>query len=238
MTRIYSNCKEALDEELRNVSELGIEVKIKTMQNKIVEDNDDLNTTKECQFETFGISNTDDFEEMHEFFKQRTGIDFNKAWAVAEFEERIADQPVNPGEAFKLRADTWNEFLVDGKFDYTYSERLNPSLKAVIATLKADFGTRQAYLPIFWPEDCHKTHGKNRVPCSLSYQFMIRNGKLDIIYSMRSCDILRFFVSDVYLTIKLQRYVAKELGIAPGYAYYSFASLHAYKREIKNCRAF
>ena len=31
---------------------------------------------------------------------------------------------INPGKAWELRQDLWEQFLVNGKFDYTYNERI------------------------------------------------------------------------------------------------------------------
>src|SRR5918994_728289 len=48
--------------------------------------------------------------------------------------------------------------------------------------------TRQAYLPIWFPEDTG-AHHRMRVPCTLGYHFMVRNNQLSCRYYMRSCDL-------------------------------------------------
>ncbi len=35
----------------------------------------------------------------------------SKEWADAEFQERISPNDINPGEAWKLRKDLWEQFL-------------------------------------------------------------------------------------------------------------------------------
>lgn len=70
--------------------------------------------------------------------------------------------------------------------------------------------TRQAYLPIWFPEDTGAVHGK-RVPCTLGYHFIIRNGKLDISYFMRSTDLLRHFQDDVYLAVRLAQWMVERI---------------------------
>lgn len=70
--------------------------------------------------------------------------------------------------------------------------------------------TRQAYLPIWFPEDTGAVHGK-RVPCTLGYHFIIRDGKLDISYFMRSTDLLRHFQDDIYLAIRLAQWLVEQL---------------------------
>lgn len=81
-------------------------------------------------------------------------------------------------------------------------------LDDVIQQLVDDPNTRQAYLPIWFPEDTGAKGGKGRVPCTIGYHFMIRNGYLHITYWMRSCDALRHFKDDIYLAIRLAQHVA------------------------------
>lgn len=66
--------------------------------------------------------------------------------------------------------------------------------------------TRQAFLPIWFPEDTGAVHGK-RVPCTLGYHFAIRQGQLDVTYYMRSTDLLRHFQDDIYLAGRLAQWV-------------------------------
>ena len=69
--------------------------------------------------------------------------------------------------------------------------------------------TRQAYLPIWFPEDTGSVHGE-RVPCTLGYHFMVRDGRLSCRYYMRSCDLIRHFADDVYLASRLTQWVTDE----------------------------
>src|SRR3546814_17811567 len=74
--------------------------------------------------------------------------------------------------------------------------------------------TRQAYLPVWFPEDTGSASGQ-RVPCTLGYQFLIREtpaGKvLHIIYNMRSCDFMRHLADDIYMTIRLAQWMPDQL---------------------------
>jgi hypothetical protein len=78
--------------------------------------------------------------------------------------------------------------------------------------------TRQAFLPIWFPEDTGAVHGK-RVPCTLGYHFIIRDGQLDISYFMRSTDLVRHFQDDVYLAIRLAQWVVDQLNKLWEYKY-------------------
>lgn len=70
--------------------------------------------------------------------------------------------------------------------------------------------TRQAYLPIFFPEDTGAVHG-GRTPCTLGYHFMLRDNKLHVWYFIRSCDFVRHFRDDIYLTVSLLMWLIKEV---------------------------
>lgn len=70
--------------------------------------------------------------------------------------------------------------------------------------------TRQAYLPIWFPEDTGAVHGK-RVPCTLGYHFIIQDGVLDVSYFMRSTDLLRHFQDDIYMAMRLGQWVVDKV---------------------------
>lgn len=86
-------------------------------------------------------------------------------------------------------------------------------LRDVVKQLVAHPFTRQAYLPIWFPEDTGAVHGK-RVPCTLGYHFIIRDGRLDVSYFMRSTDLLRHFQDDVYMAIRLGQWMVQEVNSA------------------------
>lgn len=79
----------------------------------------------------------------------------------------------------------------------------------VITTLSSDKGTRQAYLPVWFPEDTN-SENKGRKPCTLGYHFIVRDNRLDITYHIRSCDYYRHFWDDVYLAIRLASHVLSD----------------------------
>lgn len=83
-------------------------------------------------------------------------------------------------------------------------------LQDVVDQLTRGPMTRQAFLPIWFPEDTGAVHRK-RVPCTLGYHFLIRDGKLQITYYMRSCDLIRHFQDDVYMAGRLAQWMVAEL---------------------------
>lgn len=225
--RIYMDWNEAYEEIKRDLAEMGIDVFPKTMQDKNIEGNPDY-ATKELQNYCYTILNAKS-EDVKTFSIQ--------PWADAEFEERINPSgDVNPGDAWKLRANVWTEYMHDGKMAYSYNERFfrNRQIEKIIKRLKEDHDSRQLWLSV-WDcnEDPDKLGGISRVPCSLGYNFQFREGKLNIHYVMRSCDFNTHFCNDVYLGIKLLEYVAKECNMEVGNFTHTMFSLHVYKKDIK-----
>jgi thymidylate synthase len=119
-------------------------------------------------------------------------------------------------------------------------------LNDLVQILLDDPLTRQAYLPIFFPEDTRAATMNKRVPCTLGYHFICRNSQLHIIYPMRSCDFVRHFRDDVYLTIRLLLWVLDRLKEAdpetwgdvwPGTFRMHITSLHMFEQDQKNLRA-
>lgn len=248
--RIYDNCYELMSETGRNLYEMGNIVKPKHYQNKDIENNEDF-VTKELICEQYCLMNMPDPSWLFIFMEEEA-----KDWAEAEFQERISGIRYNPGEAWKLRKNIWEEFRVYDKFDYTYPERINAivqyngvqstKLKALIQLLKDDPDTRKAILDIYGGVnhgnpynntfDAERLDGHARIPCSMYYDFLIRDNakgerQLNITYHQRSSDFVTFFGTDVWFAWKLMEYVANKLGIKPGYLYHSIDSLHCYKKD-------
>lgn len=228
--RIYSNAHDLMSEMGRELNSYGATVKPKHYQNKCIEGNEDF-ITKEIICQQYCLTKLPDPEWLFVYSKSRY-------WADAEFHERIRPN-VNPGKAWELRKDLWEQFLVDGRFDYTYSERMTDSLSQVIDLLKKDPDTRKAVLPIFNGNgyiDTNFYDGSKRIPCSMYYDFLIRwspKGEkvLHICYHQRSSDFVQHFGNDVYLAWRLMEFVANGAGVLPGYLYHTIDSLHAYKKD-------
>lgn len=229
--RIYSNSFELMSELGRELNSYGQTVKPKTYQNKVIEGKEEFET-KELICQQYCLTSLGDPVWLFVF-------SHSKEWADAEFKERInTSEVINPGKAWELRKDLWEQFLVDGKFDYTYNERM-AILPYTIQLLRSDSDTRKAVLPIFngnGEDDTLYYPGNKRIPCSMYYDFLIRqNGKgekvLHICYHQRSSDFAQHFGNDIYLAWRLMEYVAQEVGVKPGYLYHTIDSLHIYKKD-------
>lgn len=168
----------------------------------------------------------------------RGDIQPNTPWADQHFtRDRVSGHPLNPGHTwtdwpYANKADSFRDER--GQFSHTYAERYwprfagqSPSGRAgtrQLTGIRFDYGdlddlvtlllrdplTRQAYLPVWFPEDTGVTH-KERVPCSLGYWFLQRGGYFHIYYPIRSCDFIRHYADDVYLTVRLLLWVLEQL---------------------------
>ena len=225
--RIFMNLDEAYPEIKRDLNKFGIIVHPNTMQDKYVADDDNY-STKELQLYSFCILNTEDHLKYAK----------DPEWCIAEFTERIdlTQETINPGHAYKIRP-MWEEFVHDGKFGYTYHVRMAFQIPKIIEELKKNPDSRQLIVQIFDPKIDNDNIGSGdggariRIPCSMYYQLMYREEKLDILYHMRSADFNEHFRNDVTLAMMLQHHIAKEAGLEPGKMFYTAGSFHLYKKD-------
>lgn len=187
----------------------------------------------------------------------RQQISPNLPWADDHFMERVGGLPLNPGEQyknwpfFKRQVDNDRHRDDDGKHAHTYMERMwTPPLEGiryeygnlgdVVDLLEREPLTRQAYLPLWFPEDTGVKF-KGRVPCTLGYHFMLRNGELNLFYPIRACDYFRHFRDDIYMAARLCIWVLEQLkerdpetwgSVRPGKLRMHIISLHVFAGEV------
>jgi hypothetical protein len=236
--RIFKGPVEAYQEIERELFEMGIRVHSHSMQDKVVEGNEDFDTMELMGY-GYQISNTDSPED-----EDAKGIlelaKLPLVYLEQEHQDRVNPNYLNPGLAWITRPEIWKPFLRDNTFSYTYNERFREQLPMVIAELTKRPYTRQAIMTMYdRHQDMRNWGGRDRIPCSLTYQFMRRPNPLNqkgdvlhLIYTMRSCDFITHFPYDMMLTIKLLRHVAILLGIKPGIFTHFMGSLHAYKKDL------
>jgi thymidylate synthase len=121
-------------------------------------------------------------------------------------------------------------FSDDGKtFFGAYGPRIAAQWKALKAKLREDPDTRQAVLEI-WRPDALTTATKDP-PCTLSWQFFLRNGLLEMHAHMRSNDAWLGLPYDVFTFTQFQRMLASELGCELGRYVHHVGSLHLYEEH-------
>jgi len=171
----------------------------------------------------------------------------NQPWANQHFEERVSGIPMNPPPSHKLWLSKTEEYLVDGRFSHSYPERMWSSeieghkgirypignLLNIVEILNKDKHSRQAYLPIFFPEDLTAACLDERIPCTLGWHFIIRNNELNMFYPMRSVDVIRHIHNDFYLANRLTLWVRDRLNekVKMGKLNFFAVSLHCFEND-------
>ena len=187
----------------------------------------------------------------------------NMPWAEDAFQERVSGIPWNPGKAWETwpYAKSAANFKQE-RFSHSYAERYWPKnaggftdqdwengtdyagsrlgirfnygdLHDVVKLMNNDPLTRQAYLPIFFPEDTGVVHGE-RIPCTLGYHFLLRDGKLSVTYYIRSCDFVRHFRDDLYMTLRLLMWMRESVNfpiMSLGTFTFHCVSMHCFKTD-------
>lgn len=223
--RIFKDFIEADKEVSREIHHNGLVYQSQSYQDKNVA-NDEGFLTKELLGYTFMVKDPD-IESYIEF----RGL--NSEWIKTDFLERISGSGVNPGEAWHLRQSMWEPFIEeDGRFSYSYPERIGDQPRQVIDLLKSHPTSRHGFINIYNPDiDNKRRDGTRRVPCSMWYMAMIRDGKLVLFYNIRSNDYNGHFGYDLVLARLMQEYIAKEVGVPVGDFIYQSGSLHAFKKD-------
>lgn len=137
------------------------------------------------------------------------GGDFNAGFSHT-YMERMWPKHANVKPMAGLRNrpfEEWSKEAVHHGVRYKYGDA-----EDVVEHLLKAPDSRQAYLPIWFPEDTGKLDV--RVPCTLGYHFILRHGYLHCTYYIRSCDLYRHFRDDVYLTVRLQLWMIDKLRAA------------------------
>lgn len=110
-------------------------------------------------------------------------------------------------------------------------------LSTLVEMLAWEPDTRQAYIPLYFPED---TGLEGRKPCTLGYQFIMREDRLHVYYPLRSCDFVRHWRDDCYLAVRLLLWVLDECrkrnsvdwkDIKPGTYTMHMTSLHVFAND-------
>lgn len=220
MRTFYPNFEIAIQQAGRDLKRYGKPVAVGHWQGLDVRNKPDMVTHELLNYSFTGIisPNLDTLREQ---------IKPNLPWADDHFLERVGREPLNPGVEYQnwpyyVRQKANDQHRTEeGQFTHTYMERIWPpqtdgirypygNLDNVVELLYREPLTRQAYLPIWYPEDTGAVH-EGRVPCTLGYHFMIRESQLHIWYPIRACDYIRHFRDDIYLACRLGLWILDEL---------------------------
>ena len=212
--------------------------------------------------ELFSISFTVPTNQIEDIMHWKADIMPNLPFADMHFQERVGGVGTNPGEAWKIwpwgnSADAHRNKR--GLFTHTYQERFWPNsledhearpegirfmygdYDHLISHLRMDPLSRQAYLPIWYPEDGACV---GRKPCTLGYHFLCRFNFLHITYFIRSCDFVRHWRDDCYLAIRLLLETLARLraldnrwvSVRPGFYVMHITSLHMFVNDYERLK--
>lgn len=181
----------------------------------------------------------------------------NLPWAEDHFQERVSGMPLNPPPSSEYwpYAQKNNAAHKKGdEFSHTYPERFWPltaggqvntgirfrygDLNNLVSILVQNPGSRQAYLPVWFPEDLYAADAGERVPCTLGYHFLLvphrmEGFMLDMEYHIRSCDFMRFFRDDLYMASRLLQWVCEQVShnLEPGSLIMNIGSFHCFEED-------
>jgi thymidylate synthase len=106
-------------------------------------------------------------------------------------------------------------------------------LTLLIETLKEHPNTRQAVMTMWDGTDLRHARDldKKDLPCTLTHQFLLRNGYLCMITNMRSNDVWLGLPYDVFCNTQLQKLIATEIDSAVGSYTHNVGSMHMYDKN-------
>lgn len=142
---------------------------------------------------------------------------------------QLVGQVHNP-EAVTTGSKAMGKYTDDGLFHGSYGQRVYRQLTLAYENLKGDGNSRQAVLSIF---DGNKDYIPSKdTPCTLTIQFMIREGALHMRVSMRSNDVYLGLPYDLFQFSALQMAMADALGCPVGEYTHTVGSMHLYHRDL------
>ena len=182
--------------------------------------------------------------ECHEILQHKTVVDMNNPILTIP-ERKLGYKFMAAEAAWILSGDNRvstiapyskmiKRFSDDGiTYHGAYGPKIRDQIRYVARTLIQDNSSRQAVINI-WRENPPETKD---VPCTLSLQFVIRNGYLHCFDTMRSSDIWLGWPYDVFNMSMVSRYLIaymKQIGaIVPqlGKLYLTAGSQHLYAAQ-------
>lgn len=149
-------------------------------------------------------------------------------FAITDFHDLLTG--ANPGWSLRWHPPSRNFLDQNGRFLGHYGERIRSNqgdqLLWCFKELQRNPDSRQAILMYYYPT---MDQAQPYPPCTISQQFIVRNGKLHTFVQMRSNDLLSGALYDWQARALLALHMASWLRIPPGNYYHTSQSLHLYK---------
>jgi len=115
-----------------------------------------------------------------------------------------------------------------------YGPRVSSQLLDVVRELTDDPDSRRAIVHVGRENDLLKVQQRSEreVPCTVSWQFMVRHGRLEMTVNMRSWDLVWGLTNDVPCFVAVQMCVADALGVELGPYSHLAGNAHVYERHF------
>lgn len=114
-----------------------------------------------------------------------------------------------------------------------YGPRVRRQLPLILDELKTNPESRRAVVYVGRHDDLdsisEETAGE--MPCTMTWQFLLRNGELHMIVNMRSWDAVWGLSYDVPCFVAVQMALAKDIGAPVGVYRHHAGSFHVYERH-------
>ena len=148
-----------------------------------------------------------------------------KKWVyppIEEIKEIALEKKSNPAYTYSY-----------GPRIFNFQEKIDQINNYVIPLLKNNPYSRRGVVS-FWDPTSDSITYKKDVPSLLSIDFLIRDGKLNTTYYIRSNDLFFGFPANVYQLFIIQEYVANQLDIPIGSLTIFSASAHIFDDQFEN----
>ena len=158
-----------------------------------------------------------------------------------ELKEKIQNEAMNnTRDLGPIYGWQWRHFGGEYKWNPKKpTENFNPKkpgidqLATVIETAKKDPNNRRLIVSAWNPTD----QGKMALPpCHVMHQILIHNGKLNLIWTQRSCDMFLGIPYNIASYALLLLLYAKELGYKPGILRGELHDVHIYENHISQVK--
>jgi len=123
----------------------------------------------------------------------------------------------------------WNPDKPDKNYNPSYFYTGTDQLSNVIKTAKEDPNNRRLIVSAWNPTDQDKMA---LPPCHIMHQILIHDGKLNLIWTQRSCDMFLWIPYNIASYALLLLLYAKELGYKPGILRGELHDVHIYENHI------
>ncbi len=122
----------------------------------------------------------------------------------------------------------------NGTFGGAYGPRITGQLTYIYELLKDDPDSRRAVMTVY--SSLRDQQPAKDIPCTISLQFLLREGRLNVITNMRSNDLYLGLPYDVQQFTFLQRLIASWLEVEIGNYTHISGSSHIYKKDMPSVK--